>query len=163
MAQPSLLHRFFNTRRVRQSRSPLLLEIAQFIHEVSDVAKLAVHRGKANIGNLIKVLEFLHHQRADLLGGNLLLRPLLQRRLNAFRDDLKLGHWYGTLLARRDHSGKDLLPIESFTAAIFLDHHVRNFVDSLVTRKAPAAIQAFTPAADRSTVRSFSRINDLIP
>ena len=61
-------------------------QILQLVHELADVAEVAVHRREPHVGDLVELLQLLHHERADVGGRDLLLRPLLQRRLDAVGD-----------------------------------------------------------------------------
>ena len=52
--------------------------------------------------------------------------------------------------------------IEERLAGFFLDDHVGNFVDALIGGETPAALQAFTTAADEVARLCFARIDDFV-
>src|SRR5437870_423167 len=49
------------------------LDFLQRIPEIGDVLEAAVNRRKANVGDLVELVELLHHHLADLARGNLAL------------------------------------------------------------------------------------------
>jgi hypothetical protein len=51
------------------------------------------------------------------------------------------------------------LTFEFFTTAVFLNDHVRNFVDAFVGGKAAIALQAFAPAANQIASARFARVH----
>jgi hypothetical protein len=54
------------------------------------------------------------------------------------------------------------LAVELFAPAVFLDHHVRDFVDALVGGEALAALQALAAAADRFRLFALARVDYLV-
>jgi hypothetical protein len=54
------------------------------------------------------------------------------------------------------------VPLELFPAAILLHHHVGDFIDALVGRKAALALFALAPAADRVRLFAFAAIDNTI-
>src|ERR1700729_1375469 len=52
-----------------------------------------------------------------------------------------------------------LLSIELLPPPIFLDHHVRNFIDPFIRRKALVAPFTLTPSANRVRLFTLARIN----
>ena len=77
-------------RRRRRSASFLdVQQVLQLAHELADVAEVAIHRGEPHVGDLVEPLQLLHHERADFGRRDLLLRPLLQRGLDAIGDRLR--------------------------------------------------------------------------
>src|SRR5215467_2795221 len=90
------------------------------------------------------------------------LRRIHHELLYLVDDLLHRGHRNGTLLAGTQQAAKDFLPFKLLPAAIFLDHHVRDFIDALVRGKALFALQAFAPPADGSAIFVLARIDDFV-
>ena len=57
---------------------------------------------------------------------------------------------------------KNFLTIESFAAAVFLDHHVRDFVDAFVTGESALASQTLPAPPNRVAFLAFPRIHDFV-
>jgi hypothetical protein len=79
------------------------------------------------------------------------------------RDRLELDHCDRPFFARLEHPGQNFLPIESFAAAVFLDDHVRNFVDAFITGETPFALQTLPSPANRIAFLAFARIDPPCP
>ena len=75
-------------------------QILQLVHELADVAEVAVDRGEAHVRHLVEPLQLLHHERADVGGRDFLLGPLLQRRFDAIGHRLERRDADRPLLAR---------------------------------------------------------------
>src|SRR5713226_7494595 len=123
---------------------------------------MPIYRGKPNVGDLIQLLQLFHDEAADVGCGDLLLRPILQRRFDAIRDCFERGNADRPLLAGFEETGDQLLPFEPLAAAIFLHHHVRNLVDPFVAGEAFAAIEAFATAPYDFPLLALPRIDDLV-
>src|SRR6188472_1974588 len=144
---------------------PLLLGVEQILqlgHELADVTEMPVDRGKPHVGHLVEPLQFVHDEGADFFGGHLFLRTLLQRGLDLVGHRFDGGDADRALLARLEQASNELLPLEALTRAVFLDHHVRDLVDPLVTGETPAAVEALPPAPDDLAFLAFARVDDLI-
>src|SRR6266571_284961 len=102
-----------------------------------------------------QILQLAHDHFADFRGGQLALAGFMHHAFDFVDNFLQFwcGHW--SLLASLQQSLQDLLPLEAFAPSILLDHHVRNFVDPLVRREPPAALQAFPPAANGVPAAAF--------
>ena len=57
---------------------------------------------------------------------------------------------------------QDLLAVELFTAAVFLDDHVRDLVDALVGGEALVAALALAASADGVGFLAFTGIDDTV-
>jgi hypothetical protein len=66
------------------------------------------------------------------------------------------------LSARLQQSGNELLALEALARPVLLDHHVGDLVDALVAGKAPPAVEAFTPPADRLALLALAGVHDLV-
>src|SRR5688572_1023841 len=118
-------------------------QILELRHELADVAEMSVDRCESHIGDLVELLQLFHDERADLVGADFLLGAFLQGALDAIGDRLERGHTDRPLFTSLQQAGDELLPLEPFAAAIFLHHHVRNFIDPFVARESLAAAEAF--------------------
>ena len=68
----------------------------------------------------------------------------------------------GAFFAGAEQAAEDLLAVESLAAAVFLDHHVGDFVDALVGGEAAVAALALAAAADGVGLLAFARVDDAI-
>ena len=77
-------------------------------------------------------------------------------------DRFELGHGDGPLFAGLQQSGKNLLTIETLAPSVFLDHHVGDFIDALVTGESALASQAMPPPPNGLAFLAFPRIDHLV-
>ena len=67
-------------------------EIFYFANKVAGVAELAIHRGEADVGNIIHFFEAVHNFFADGCGGNLpavFLLEVFQHLIDCFFDQFR--------------------------------------------------------------------------
>ena len=55
----------------------LTFQMPQFFSKFAEVFELAVHRGKAHVGNIVEAFEFCHDEFANVLFGFYSRSPLL--------------------------------------------------------------------------------------
>src|SRR5499427_13469 len=137
-------------------------EFVQLTHEFAHVAELTVHGREPHVRDLVQLLQLLHDETADFGRRDFFLGALLQRGLHAVGDGLERRHAHGPLLARFQQARDQLLPLEPFARAIFLDHHVRDLVDPFVAGESFAALEALTPPSNRFTCLGFARVDDFV-
>ncbi len=82
--------------------------------------------------------------------------------LDEIHQALELDEAYGTLLARLEQTVQDLVPIELLPTSILLDHHVRDFIDSLIACETACTVQTLAPPADRVAVTTLAGVDDAI-
>jgi hypothetical protein len=131
----------------------------EHVHEGVDVLEAAIDRGEADVGDLVEPLEPLHHEGADLAGGDLALVAVVEHRLGLLDDPLERPRRHRPLLARLDQAAEELLAVELLARAVGLDHHVGDLVDLLVGGEAAAALQALAPPADGVAVAALARVD----
>src|SRR5262245_43966390 len=118
------------------------------VHELRDVLELPIDRGEADVGHLVELLQMLHDQIAQLEGRDLLLRPLVQPRLDVGDDVVHGLHAYGSLLTRLQNGAAELLAVEGLAPPIALDDAREHVLDVLVRGVAAVALEAGAPAPD---------------
>jgi hypothetical protein len=104
----------------------------------------------------------VHDQLADLIGGSFAFRGIDQECLSLIHDRFQLGCRDRAFLASAQQAAQHLLAFEFFPAAVFLDHHVGDFIDAFVGSKALVATLAFATTANRICFFAFARIHDTI-
>ena len=105
------------------------------------------------------LFQAIHNELAQLAGLALALRRIQDEGLGFVDNLLHLADGNWPLLAGAQQSVQHFLAVEFFAASIFLHHHVRNFVDALVGRKALLALQAFPAPADCFALFTLSGIH----
>src|SRR6185503_19983305 len=123
---------------------------------------MPVDRGKAHVRYFIELFQLLHDEGADLGRGDLLLRPLLQRRLHAVGDSLQGRDADRPFLTRLQQSSDELLTIEALARPVLRDEHVRELVDAFVTGEPLRAAQTLTAAADDFALFALAGVDHLI-
>ena len=78
------------------------------------------------------------------------------------RDGLELNHGNRPFLTSLQNSVQNFLTIKSLPPPVFLDDHVRDLVDALITREPALAPQALTTTPDGIAFFAFTRIDDLV-
>ena len=139
------------------SRRPFLLcfgdlllieQLRDFVDKGADVLELTVDRRKADLGDFVDVLEFFHGELADLPGGDLLFKGVLQLGFDVgdgFLDDFDGDR---ALLTGAQQAVEQLDAIETLAGAVFFDDDQRDGLDDLVSGKALATLRAFTATTD---------------
>ena len=77
-------------------------------------------------------------------------------RLSFIDDRLHLHGGDIAFLAGLHQAVENFLAVEPFAAAVFLDHHVRDFVDALVGGKALVAALALAPSSNGFSFLAFA-------
>src|SRR5437870_1603340 len=134
----------------------------QLMHEFRDIFKFKINRSETNIRNFIEFFQTSHDHLADFRGGTLAFGRFLHIFFYRIHDSIQLRRRNGALLAGAQEPGHYLVSIEGLAAAIFLDHHVGDFVDTLVRRESSFTFQAFASSSNRLTFARLTRINDFI-
>src|SRR4030095_1265217 len=93
---------------------------------------------------------------------DLTLGPILKRRLDLVGDPLERADPDRALLARLEPAADELVPLAAFAAAGFLHDHVRNLVDPLVAREAPAALETLAPPANDLAFLALAQVDNLV-
>src|SRR5437762_4651284 len=123
-------------------------KILQLAEELVHVLELPIHRSEPDVRDLVELAEMIHHPGSDLVGRHFAHLGVVKKRFDLVDDRIELRRSDGPLLASFHESGAELLPIEILPAAVFLDDHVRDFLDRLIGRETAAAGLAFPAAAD---------------
>ena len=136
-------------------------QLVELFHKCIDIFELTVNRGEADISYLVDVLELVHSQLAYSHGGDLSVERALQLSLDVVHHLLYLFDRHRTLLARAEDTGSELVAVKDLTALVALDYNYRNGLDDLMGRKALAALETLSAAADALALIGGTRINDL--
>src|SRR5208337_4091788 len=147
---------------LRFSRVLGLEQVLQFGHELLYVFEVEIDGGKPDVRDFIVAAETVHDELADLAGLALALGGLDDEGLRLIDDLLQLADRHRTLLACAHQAVEYLLAVKALAAAVFLHHHVRDFVDALVGGEALLALQAFAAAADGIGFLALARIHDFV-
>src|SRR4029434_4830981 len=91
-----------------------------------------------------------------------LLEPLRKGRFDLVGNAFKRSDADRPLLAGLEEARNQLLPLEAFARAVFLDHHVRDLVDPLVAGESATAVEAFAAAANHLALLALARVDDFI-
>ena len=132
----------------------------QFLDEIRNIIELPIDRGEANVSDLVKVLQMLHDDLTDLLGGHFGLRAVADLMLDLCHKICDLLHRDVALITGAYDARQQLVAAERLTAAIAFDDHERQTFHHLIRRKSPAALSALTAATDGHSLLCRTRIND---
>ncbi len=127
-----------------------------------DIFEVEIDRGEAHVGDFVDALQAVHDQLADFAGLALALRRVDHKAFGVVDDLLQLAHGDRPLLAGAQQAVEDFLALEFLAPAVFLHHHVGNFVDALVGGEALLALQALAAAADGFAFLALARIDHLV-
>src|SRR5258708_15056961 len=140
----------------------VLQQIFQLAHEFLDVFEIHVDAGEAHVGDFIELFEAVHDHFADFGGGELAFGGFVHDAFDFVDDAFEFRRGHRALLAGLQQALQNFLTFETLAAAIFLDDHVGDFVDSLVGGEAAAAFEAFAAAANGIAAAAFAGINHLV-
>jgi hypothetical protein len=82
-----------------------------------------------------------------------------RKGLGGVHDGFQLAGRHGPLFAGAQQAAEHLLPVEALAAAVFLDHHVGDFVDALVGGEAAIAALALPPPPDGVGLFALARVH----
>ena len=135
--------------------------ILQLVHEGVDVAELPIDRGKAHIGHLVDLLQFVHGQLTDVHGGYFPLVAVQKRLLDAVHRRLQRLVADLPFLTGAQHAAQQFLAVKGLPGAVPLDDHQRHGLHDLVGREALGAAQAFPAAANLFPVLGGAGVDHL--
>src|SRR2546430_2248847 len=110
------------------------------------------HRGKAEVGTGVELLDVFHHHPAGVFAGDLLLGAVVELRLDLADGVVRRLDADRPLLARFQNRGAELLAVEGLTPAVSLDDVRQDVLDVLVGRVPPVALEALAPAPNELAV-----------
>src|SRR5487761_1990653 len=140
--------------------APRALDLQNGFAEIVDALEIFVHRGEADVGDVVHFLQFPHHQLAE--GARLDLA--LSQREDACFDavdgivDIVGRHW--TLVQRAHEAGADFFAVVGGAVAVRLDHRGHRQFHPLVRREAFGAFLALAPAAYAGGIFRQARVDD---
>src|SRR5215469_6959850 len=137
-------------------------EILQFGHEFLHILEIHVDASEADVGHFVELFQPMHDHFADLRGGQFPLGGVVHHAFDFIHDGLKLRCGHGSFFAGLQQALQDLLPLKTFAAAVFLDHHVGNFIDAFVCGEAAGAFETFAAPADGVAGTAFAGVDYLI-
>src|SRR5215470_14746775 len=97
------------------------------------VLEVAINRSKANVGDLINLLQSLHDEFADFACSPFALRRIHHKLLHIVHDVLHLAHGNRTLFTCPQQPRQDFLSLKLFSPPIFFHYHVWYFVNALIS------------------------------
>src|SRR6478736_93821 len=137
------------------------LDFLQRVAKIGDVLEAAVHRGEADVADLVELVELLHHHLADLAGRNL----ALAQRQHLLDDPLdRLVDVFGrhrTLVQRALEAAANAVHVEVRSRAVLLDDLRQPQLGRLVGRKALLASGTAAAPADGIAGLGNARVDDL--
>src|ERR1039457_5146732 len=134
----------------------------QFVEERLFILKIPVYRRESYIGNLVELAEILHQEFSYIYSRYLPVRGIADLRFHPVDQFGEPRHAHRTLFARLQQTTQHLLAVEFLAPAILFDHHIRDFIDSLVRRVTAGTFHALAAAADGIAFLAFTGIDYLI-
>ena len=83
----------------------------------------------------------------------------IRKAFGGVDDGFELAGGHGALFAGAEQAAQHFLAVEALAAAVFLDHHVGDFVDALVGGEAAIAALALAAAADGVGLLALARVD----
>src|SRR5262245_8504941 len=135
----------------RAGGGPAVIIARQFVEssaEILRLAKVAIDRGKAHVGDVVEFAQMLHDDLADRFRRNFALALALQLT-NGLRDHLLDTLRLNRALAQRDlHRPHQLVAVERHAPAVALDHGQLAQLNPLESCETEIARQTDAAAAD---------------
>ncbi len=123
-----------------------------------DITEGSIDAGKADVGNLVHVLQAFHNQFADDAAGYLAPPQMVEFLFDLFDRIFDFADGQRAFLACFTNADIKLLPVKVFTPLIALNDHQMRFFDALIGTEAPFA--GFALASTMNGVTDVSRIFD---
>src|SRR5215831_16395372 len=120
--------------------------------KLADILEIPVDGSEANVSDFVDVLQPVHDEFTEFGSGPFPLRRIYDKLLNFIHDLFHTSHGDGPLLASPQYPSQYLLPFKLLQAAVFLDDHVWDLIDTLIGREAFFALQALAAPADGSAL-----------
>jgi hypothetical protein len=139
----------------------LIQKSPDFLGEFTHFTELLINGGKADIGDLIKLLEALHHHVADLFCGNFPAHFIIKALFDITDNLFNAGIRYIPLLTGAKYALDNLLTVKLLPPAILLDDKKGDIFNLLTGCKSLVAIEAFPPAPDECAITTTARIHHL--
>src|SRR5258707_14803063 len=133
-------------------------ELAQHRLKILGLAKIAIHRGEAHIGDVVELAQMLHHDLADGFRRNLRLAAALELAHDGrdhFFDPLRIDRALAQADLQRAHQ---LVAVERHPAAVALDHGKFAQLHPFEGGEAEIAGNAHPPPADDSGILGRTRV-----
>ena len=139
---------------------PGLVQDGHLSAPVVQIAKLAIHRRKSDVGDVVEPLELVQHGFANVGTCHFRLVTVEQLGFGLSNDAVDFRGRNRTF-CRRDMQFFMKLPrVEFFTPPITLDDDEILLFDRFVGGKSPLACRAFPSATDGFAPANIARIND---
>src|ERR1019366_4414223 len=137
-------------------------QMLKFVEERLLVLKIPIYRRESYIGDLVQLPEVLHQVFSYIYSRYLPVRRVTHLRFHPVDQFGEPRHAHRTLFARLQQTAQHLLAVELLAPAILFDHHVRDFINSLVRSVPARAFHALAAAPDGIAFLAFTRIDYLI-
>src|SRR3984957_20393483 len=134
----------------------------QLVHEFLHVLEVQVDRGEPDVSDFIELLQMIHEQAANFGSGAFAVRGFADECLRFVDNCFKLADGHRAFFAGLQQSLEDFLALEFLAASVFLDHHVRNFVNTLVGGEPAIALQAFAAATNQVAGARLARVDHFV-
>src|SRR6185436_8814238 len=121
----------------------------------------AVHRGEADIGDLVELRQLADDEVAHAAGRHFALAERAQPLDHAVDRALDLVGGHGALPQREHHAAHQLVAVEVGAAAVLLHQPGHLEVDPLIGGEALFALHALPAAVDRVRLEARPRVDDL--
>src|SRR5579872_2181013 len=123
--------------------------------------EIPVHRGEANVGDLIEACQGFHHEAADHVAGDLGLTGTLELAHDGIDDPLDALGLDRPLAQRNVDRARELVAVEGLALGVLLDHGELAQLHALKGGEARGAVRAKPAAPDRRAILGRPGILDL--
>jgi hypothetical protein len=138
-----------------------LSDFGDGILELCQIFEVFIHRCKADIGDLVQSLKFLHHQLADVAGIDFALSTGQQFFFDRQNRRIDGGRRHRALAQRQGQAAAQLGGRVLGAAAILLDHIRHHQFDALIRGKSFITFSATPAPAYGIPLLRYTRIEDL--
>ena len=129
--------------------------------EAAHILEPTVHRGKADVSDLVQGLDTLHYHLTDGIGGDFPLQSVLNGLFNFGSNAIQIFHSYLPLIKGADHGVKDLVPVKGLMRAVPFYNDNRQAFYNFLGGEPAQALQTLPASADTLTVLGVTGVHDL--
>ena len=140
----------------------LLSERLQLVHKLVDVLKFPIDGCKADIGDLVQLMQLLHDFFTDDPTFNLRLAHLLDPLFDPVGDGFDRADTDRSLFTGFFQADENLIAVKRLAATVLLHDNGKNFLDSLVSGIAAFTTKALPAATNDFAFLGHTRIDDLV-
>ena len=113
-----------------------VLQGFQLFHEGLEILEFSIDRGEAHVCHVVDLLELVHDEYADMLGGDLAVQRILKLSFDVGCNLFHLFRSDGAFIAGFHNAGEKLASVKHLSCVVFFDDDQRERFHDFIGREA---------------------------